>query len=208
MNTDPDLQPATDSDVRKLTNFIGLCIVQNDIAGRIDPSHPRWDKVLRSFEDLLGWVENALRYVANSPASPGYEPYLVGLGVNRIAARAVAALAVRSGRRIAKESASRRPVFNAVRFLARPGRQKRGILRRAKLLLTAWEETSIIEAAFHEAGERDAIFKERYRDEFEFVALLKSVVEGGEANLLRLAEIAAAVAPFLSVRTANSIRLA
>src|SRR5271167_2225541 len=59
--------------------------------------------------------------------------------------RGMAKLAVRHGRQCANESKWRRPVVDAIRFLAGRQRQRRAIIRRAQLLLRAWNETSIIE---------------------------------------------------------------
>jgi hypothetical protein len=62
-------------------------------------------------------------------------------------------------------------------------------LRRAKVLLSAWEATSIIETTFDEA----------HVSEFELIGLLKSVVEKRDYDSYRITEIAAAVRPYLSL---------
>jgi hypothetical protein len=59
------------------------------------------------------------------------------------AARGLAELALRHGKRRARESKWYRPVFAAIRFLGGRERQRRAILSRAKVLLNACEETSI-----------------------------------------------------------------
>ena len=134
-------------------------------------------------------VGKVLQHVAQLPPSPGYEPLLIASGWNPLAARGMAKLAVRHGKRRAKESKWRRPVFDAIRFLAEPKRQRRAILRCAKLLLRAWKETSTIESTFNEIG----------LTETEFIRLLESVVEGREADCHRITEIAAMVSPRLSL---------
>jgi hypothetical protein len=121
------------------------------------------------------------------PASKGYEPLLIENGRDKVAARGVAALARRHGRRRATEAKSQRPAFDAIRFLAQPGRQTRSVRSRAKRLLTISEETSIIETAFHAAR----------IPEHEFLHLLKSSVEGMDVDLLRLSAIAQQVLPHL-----------
>jgi hypothetical protein len=131
----------------------------------------------------------AIQHLAQQPPSPGYEPFLVEAGWNRIAARGMAILVVRHGKRIATESKWRRPVFDAIRFLAERQRQRRAILRCAKLLLRAWKETSIIETIFTKAD----------LSETEFIRLLESVVEDREADCRRITEIAAMVSPRLSL---------
>jgi len=135
---------------------------------------------------MLGKVFESL---APLPPSRGYEPLLMEAGWNRIAARGVAKIAVRHGRRCAEESSWRRPVVDAIRFLAKPQRQRRALLPRAKLILQVCKETSIIETIFFEAG----------LIEFEFVRLLESVVEGREVDCRRITEIAALRAPRLSL---------
>lgn len=112
--------------------------------------------------------------------SPGYEALLMEAGWGQLAARGMAKLAVGHGKRRAKESTWYRPVFDAIRFLAKRPRQRRAILRCARLLLNAWNETSIIETIFDEAGV----------NETEFIRLLEDVMEGRQADLHHITEIA------------------
>jgi hypothetical protein len=116
-------------------------------------------------------------------------------------------LAVRSGRRKVAESKRRRPVFQTIRFLAQPDRRIDASLRRAELLLAAWEETSIIGEIFNEVGASQPSFKEAHPNPFEFVSLLKSAVERREVAS-RLREIAAALAPHLSISRGPKISTA
>jgi hypothetical protein len=97
---------------------------------------------------------------------------LASRGFNAIGARGLAYLTVRVGRRVARESSWRRPAYDAIRFLALPSRQSRAVIPRAKLLLSVWNETSILETTFKEAG----------LDEFEFVNLLRTIAEGRHAE--------------------------
>jgi hypothetical protein len=136
----------------------------------------------------LALIGSSLSCIAELPPSRGYEPVLVENGIHPVLARGVAFLAVRAGRRMASESKRRRPVFDAIRFLAKP-RQKRAILSRAKILLAAWDETSIIETVFDEVG----------LQETEFIKLLQAIVQGQTTDLNRLAEICATIAPSLSL---------
>jgi hypothetical protein len=126
---------------------------------------------------------------AQLPPSRGYEPFLVANGYDPFVARGLAELAVRSGKRQAKESKSYRRVVDAIRFLSSAGRQRRAILSRAKLLVEAWNETSIVETLFD-----DARLSER-----EFISLLEKVLKGEAVDLRRLTEIAAELAPHLSL---------
>jgi hypothetical protein len=108
-----------------------------------------------------------IEYLDELPPSPGYEPLLVEAGWNRVAARGMAALAVQHGRRRAEEAKRYRPVSDAIRFLGEQTRQRRAILRCAKVLRQAWLETSIIETVFDAAG----------HSETEFIRLLEAACE-------------------------------
>jgi hypothetical protein len=154
------------------------------------PLQTACDGALRAFSDLCKLIEAVVQRVAESPPSPGYEPWLIVRGSNPIVARMMARLLVRRGKRLAQESVRLPAVVRAVRFLAKSGRKRRAISRRVDVLLAAWEETSIIETIFDDAG----------FNEFEFVRLLKSVAEGDEGAYHRLTEIAASLAPHLSIR--------
>jgi hypothetical protein len=133
--------------------------------------------------------------ISELPASRGYEPMLVEAGWDPVWARGMAALLVRHGKRRARESSWKRPVFDAIRFLAQRERQTRAILPRSKLLLDAWKETSIIETSFDDAGVRET----------EFITLLESAVTGGDVGRKRITEIAAAVLPVLSLKRGPKI---
>jgi hypothetical protein len=148
-----------------------------------------FDVYLALFRDLCLAVGGAINYVANLRPSPGYEAMLASRGFNTIGARGLAYLTVRVGKRVARESSWRRPAYDAMRFLALPSRQSRAVIPRAKLLLSVWNETSIIETVFEEAG----------LDETEFVNLLRTIAEGRHAEGQRLATIAATVSPWLSL---------
>jgi hypothetical protein len=127
------------------------------------------------------------RIWAHLPPSSGYEPLLIKHGYPLPLARGLSKLAVRHGRRRAREAKWYRDVFAAIRFLGRRQRQTRAILSRAKLLLKACEETSIIPGIFNKAGV----------DEREFIDLLRSAVEG-RVDSTRISEIAAGLLPYLS----------
>jgi hypothetical protein len=130
-----------------------------------------------------------IQRAAESPPSVGYEPFLVERSLDPILPRLMARLLVRRGKRCANESVRLPAVVGAIRFLAKPGRGRRMILRKAEVLLGAWEETSIIETIFDDASLRES----------EFIGLLKSAAEGHEVACPRITVIAAAVAPHLSI---------
>jgi len=157
-----------------------------DVAARIKPLEAAWQRTFRGFFER---ADAALQLVAESPPSPGYEPWLIRHGYSPIIARITAALVVRRGNRIAKESARLPAAVDAIRFLATPGRNRRAIARKVKVLLAAWNETSVM----------DTIFKDTDLDVFEFVRVLKTVVKGDELACARLTELATALAPHLTI---------
>jgi hypothetical protein len=97
------------------------------------------------------------RAVESSP-SIAYEPLLIEHGVKPVWARGLASLTICSGTRRANESARLPAVVGAIRFLAKPGRGRRAILRKAEVLLAAWEETSIIKTIFDDASLTESEF--------------------------------------------------
>jgi hypothetical protein len=126
--------------------------------------------------------------ISERPASPGYEPLLIQHGVHPVAARGLALLAVHYARQHAKDCKSERAVFEAIRFLGRP-RQQRAVLARARVLLQAWEKTSILERIFDEAGLHEA----------EFIQLLQAVVNRKEFDSDRITTLVTAVTPRLTL---------
>jgi hypothetical protein len=150
---------------------------------------------LNPFIGFVAMIGLAITKVAELPPSPGYEPLLIRYGVDPVVARGLARIAIRRGRRRAAESGWRRYVFDALRFLAEP-RQRGAILRRAQLLLQAWDKTSIIETVFDEIG----------LSETEFIGLLKALVEGRVVDCRRITEIAAQLAPHSSPGRGPKIR--
>jgi hypothetical protein len=90
------------------------------------------------------------------------------------------------------------PVVDAIRFLARGYRQKRAILSRAKLVLAASKEASIVDGLFRNAGLHEG----------EFLSLLQNVIDGGAINRERISTIAAAVASSLPSARGRKARAA
>ena len=87
------------------------------------------------------------------------------------------------------------PVIEAIRFLARGDGQRRAIVSRAKLVLAARQETSIVDELFRNAGHHEG----------EFLRLLQTVVDGGAIDRECIKTIAAAVV--LSVRRARGPKI-
>jgi hypothetical protein len=146
------------------------------------PARPDFDRPTVTQTDRLSPIVEAF-----FTPSPGYEPLLMSAGWGQMAARGMAKLAVRHGRRRAEESKWQRGVVDAIRFLARRKRQRRAILSRARYLLQAQNESTIIGSIF---GATD-IF------EGEFMHLLKRATEGRQVDYQRITDIAASIAPYL-----------
>lgn len=140
----------------------------------------------------------ALLRLSQLPASPGYEPWLIEKGYGRLGARGLATVLVHAAKRRAQDSKRQGEVVKAIRFLAKPSHRPVTMLRRAKVLLQVWEETSVIETFFLQAGQ----------DEFEFIRLLKRARDGESIDCQRLSEIAAAITPFLKLSRGPKIRAA
>ncbi len=128
---------------------------------------------------------------AESHPSKAYEPLLIEHGAKPVWARPLASLAISRGFRVANESKREPAVVGAIRFFASPGRSRKAIIRRARVLLAAWNETSIVETIFDDGHLS------------EFIGLLTSVIEGREVM-----EIAAAIAPGLSIPRGRKISAA
>ncbi len=128
-------------------------------------------------------IGTILKRISECSPSIGYEPCLVSKGINPIIARGMSLLAVKRGTRIAAEEQYRTSVIRAIRFLRNPGRNKKALLRRIKLLLSAASDNTTIETLFLEAGQ----------DEFAFVRLLQSAIEGRDEAYAQLAEIVRAL---------------
>jgi len=141
------------------TLFLGMVLVAGTIAQRVQENFP----------------------------SKAYWQYFRDHGVNPVLARPVGSLTISIGTRRAHESRQLGAVVEAFKFLARRNRQKRAIRSRAKVLLAAYDETSIVHQIFNEAG----------FSEGEFVSLLTVAVNGGPLERDRIKEIAATVVPSL-----------
>jgi hypothetical protein len=102
------------------------------------------DGLLRAFSGFSEQIGAVIQRAAESSPSIAYEPLLIKLGVKPVWARGLARLTIRSGRRRANESVRLLDVVDAIRVLAKPGRSRRAILRKAEVLLAAWQETSVI----------------------------------------------------------------
>lgn len=135
------------------------------------------------------WIDDLIREIKKATTPGGYRQLFMDCECGPMLARVLAALTVRIGDREASESKQYWRVFEAIRFLTRNVKQRRALLSRARIILAASNNTSIVDAAFDQAG----------LDKGEFVRLLEAVVEGKEPDLCRIRDIARLVAPRLSL---------
>jgi hypothetical protein len=178
-----------EANVPTLVDHLQEHLTRPDVGERMKPLQTVCDGLLRAFSGFCKQIGAVIQRMGESPPSPGYEPWLIERGSNLILARMIARLLVRRGNQSAMESVRLPAVVRAVRFLATPRRKWQAISRKVDVLLAAWEETSIIETIFDDAG----------LNESEFVRSLRSVAEGHQVGCHRLTEIAASLAPHLSI---------
>jgi hypothetical protein len=155
------------------------------IAERPDPFVGALVIFIRAF-GVMTMAKSAIveRAAANFP-SKAYRQYLEDLGFPPFLAKNFASQTISIGTRKANEARQVTKVVEAVRFLAQRGRQKRAIVSRARVVLAASKETSIVDRLFITANSS----KE------EFISSLRCVVDGVEIDYERIRTIAAAVAP-------------
>jgi hypothetical protein len=124
------------------------------------------------------------------PPAPGYEPMLIERGHHPLMARGLSHWIIRLAKDEAHKAPMQRIVVDALRFLAKPGRTKGSISRRAAVLLKVWNTTSNLGDAFNGVG----------ISVFGFVEALEGAVRGDLAACQHVTEVAAAVSPGLSAR--------
>jgi hypothetical protein len=131
----------------------------------------------------------AQRAEENFP-SKAYGQYLKDRGADPAWAQSLASLTISLGTRTANESRQLADVVAALRFLAQGNRRKGAILSRARVLLAARDETSILDEIFRKAGLNGTELS-------ELVCLLKGAANGAPLERDRIREIVAEVAPSL-----------
>jgi hypothetical protein len=115
---------------------------------------------------------------------------LIERGHHPLMARGLSHWIIRSGKEEANKAKMQRIVVDAVRFLAKPGRRKGSISRKAALLLQIWNTSSNLGDVFNGA----------HISVFEFIEALEGAVRGDLAACQRVTEVAAVSVPGLSVR--------
>ena len=172
-----------------LTGQLQEYLMRPDVVERMKPFQTAYNGALSTLSGFCERIGAIIQRVAESPPSPGYEPWLIEHGSNPIAARGLAHLMVRRGKRIAKDSLRLTEAVKAVRFLASPSGQRRAISRKVAVLLAVWQETSVMDTIFEGTG----------LDVFEFVRVLESVAKGDELAYPQLKEFSASLAPHLAI---------
>jgi hypothetical protein len=148
------------------------------------------ENLTKVVERAVVWTCETVDGLERLPPAPGYEPMLIERGHHPLMARGLSYWIIRSGRDEANKAKMQRTVVDALRFLAKPGRTKRSISRKAAMLLEIWNTTSNLGDAFN--GVSISVFG--------FVEALEGAVRGDLAACQRVTEVAAALAPGLSVR--------
>lgn len=160
-------------------------VMRESAARNADSQPTQFDAVAQDLMRFFEKIGRTFVTFAKAPPSPGYEPWLVSLGYNPVLARMMARLLVNHGNRIARDARWYPKVAKALRALANPMSKKLVKTRRAADLLSAWEQSGVIETLFDDAG----------LDVFEFIRLLELAAAGRGHDGKRLTELAAAVIP-------------
>ena len=148
------------------------------------------NRISAVLERVIIPVCEMLERLEKLPPVPGYELVLIERGHHPLLARGISHWIIDLARDEAHKAKMQRIVVDALRFLAGPGRTKRSISRKATMLLETWNTTSDLGDVFNGAHIRG----------FEFVEALEGAVRGDLAACQRVTEVAAVLAPGLSVR--------
>ena len=163
-------------------------LARSGVLERLKPWGELFVQVLKMPGGMVQMASAIAERAEENFPSRAYGAYLEAKGFPPFLARGLGSLTISLGTREAGEAMRVAPVVEAIRFLSRGDRQKRAILSRAKLVLAASKETSIVDELFRKAGLHEG----------EFLRLLQTVIDGGTINRERITTIAAAIAPSLS----------
>jgi hypothetical protein len=155
-----------------------------------EPAKPLTSTERNSNEPIDGLHDSIglfFRRALASPPSRGYEPLLLKLNFSPVAARICAYLAIRRGHRTAADCRTRIAAVTAIRYLAKPRARWKSIVWHANVLLKAYRESDVLDEIF--AGAASA----------EFARSLETTAAGDKSAQDRLRDIAALVAPTLSI---------
>ncbi len=189
-----ELKPIMEVSRLTIGEFLGELFPGRDIVAGLE----RGLTVVESFakrissvvEPVVTQVCEVVDRLDKLPPKPGYEAMLIERGHHALLARGFSYWIFDLAETEANKAKMQGIVVDAIRFLAKPGRQKRSISRRAAVLLEVWNTTSSLGDVFD--GVDVSVF--------EFVDALEGADRGERAACQRLTEIAASLAPGLSAR--------
>jgi hypothetical protein len=176
-----------DENILTIGDFLGFCFPGRDIDAEMKRFEAGIDQLQPAFNRVVAGACEAAGRLEDMPPSPGYEPLLVKRGQHLAVARLFSYVWIGLGKKMADEVRTQRTVAEAIRFLARPGRTERAISRKAVVLL----DSKLV-----------GIFDD------EFVESLEAVVRGDHTASQRVREMAAVLAPHLSVRRGRKVSAA
>ena len=179
-----------DESISTIGDLLSFYFTERDIAAGKKRLEAGLDQLQRGFNRVLVFACEAAERLENMPPTPGYEPFLVEHGQHRLVARLMSHFLVSRSTEAANDARTERTVVDALRFLEKPGRTARAISRRATALLEAEKTGSPLGEVLHGSN----------LSAFEFLELLGAVVRGDRSSSQRVREIAAVLAPRLSVR--------
>jgi hypothetical protein len=176
--------------IQTVGEFLGELFTRRDIDAGLKRAQTFVENLTKVVERVVISACEMAERLDKLPPAPGYEPILIQRGQHPLMARGFSYVIIGLGKDAATEARTQRIVVDAFRFLAKPGRTKRSISRRAAVLLEVWNTRSTLGTAFNGVGV----------SVFEFVEALEGAVRGDLTGCQRVTEVAAALAPGLSVR--------
>src|SRR6185312_5040118 len=128
---------------------------------------------------------------------PGYEPYFVDLGYHPLAARLIGRMLVQGAADDVASLNARRPVAEAIRFIAKPQRSAKAIVKKAEFLVRVEGTLNRLDA-----------FAKTDCNSMNFLVSLQGVLRGELDAIESARRQAQRVAPHLSLRRGPKIRVA
>jgi hypothetical protein len=192
-----DIAPGLER-VQTVGEFLEELLPGWDIDAGLTRIHAFIETLANQMSSGLERVGEMVERLENGPAVPGYETLLVGRGHPLTRARGASSWLIRVGKEEAKKAPKQRIVADTLRFLAKPGRTKGSISRKAAALIEVCNTTAAL----------SDVFRDSEISLVEFVEALEGAVRGELAACLRVTEVAAALAPGLSVRRGPKISAA
>src|SRR5579863_606621 len=128
---------------------------------------------------------------------PGYEPYFVDLGYHPLAARLMGRILVQGAADDVASLNTRRPVAEAIRFIAKPQRCAKAIVKKAEFLVRFGSTLNRLDA-----------FAKTDCNSTNFLVSLQGVLRGQADAIESARRQAQSVAPHLRLRRGPKIRVA